>query len=66
LLDIRDRFGGERPLVGDGAMGTLLDERGIGYPYDRANLLAPDAVRAAHAQYLRAGADVLELSLIHI
>lgn len=41
-------------------MGTLLDERGIGYPYDRANLLAPEAVGAVHEQYLRAGASVLE------
>jgi len=41
-------------------MGTLLDERGIGYPYDRANLLAPEAVEAVHEQYLRAGASVLE------
>jgi methionine synthase / methylenetetrahydrofolate reductase(NADPH) len=52
----------DRVLIGDGAMGTLLGERGIGYghPYARANLTHPDVVRAAHADYLRAGADLIE------
>ncbi|MCL6439720.1 MAG: homocysteine S-methyltransferase family protein, partial [Rubrobacteraceae bacterium] len=51
-----------RVLVGDGAMGTLLAERGVGYghPYARANLTHPDLVRRAHEEYVRAGARAIE------
>jgi methionine synthase I (cobalamin-dependent)/5,10-methylenetetrahydrofolate reductase len=51
-----------RVLVGDGAMGTLLADRGVGYghPYARANLTHPETVAEAHAEYLRAGASVIE------
>lgn len=51
-----------RVLVGDGAMGTLLAERGVGYghPYVRANLTHPDVVAGVHEEYLRAGASVIE------
>jgi methionine synthase I (cobalamin-dependent)/5,10-methylenetetrahydrofolate reductase len=53
-----------RVLVGDGAMGTLLHDRGIGYehPYARANLTHPDLVSSVHEEYLRAGAGVIETS----
>ncbi|CAN5664065.1 hypothetical protein BH24ACT21_BH24ACT21_13530 [soil metagenome] len=39
-----------RVLVGDGAMGTLLHDRGIGYehPYARANLTHPELVSSVH------------------
>jgi methionine synthase I (cobalamin-dependent)/5,10-methylenetetrahydrofolate reductase len=49
-------------LVGDGAMGTLLGERGVGFghPYARANLSHPDMVAGIHEEYLRAGASVIE------
>ena len=61
LLDLREKLDG-RLLVGDGAMGTLLAERGVGYghPYDRANLTHPQVVRAVHEEYVRAGARVIE------
>ncbi len=51
-----------RILIGDGAMGTLLGDRGISYshPYARANLTHPDLVTQAHAEYIRAGANVIE------
>jgi len=51
-----------RILIGDGAMGTLLGDRGISYshPYARANLTHPDLVMQAHAEYIRAGANVIE------
>jgi homocysteine S-methyltransferase len=51
-----------RVLVGDGAVGTLLGERGVGFghPYARANLSHPDVVADIHREYLRAGADVIE------
>ena len=52
----------DRILVGDGAMGTLLGERGVGFghPYARANLSHPDMVAGIHEEYLRAGASAIE------
>ena len=51
-----------RVLIGDGAVGTLLGERGVGFghPYARANLSHPEMVTDIHEEYLRAGADVIE------
>jgi homocysteine S-methyltransferase len=48
--------------VFDGAMGTMLYERGvyINRCYDELNLTLPDLVRGIHADYVRAGADILE------
>jgi len=48
--------------VFDGAMGTMLYERGvyINRCYDELNVTQPDLVRGIHADYVRAGADVLE------
>ncbi|HEX5699482.1 MAG TPA: bifunctional homocysteine S-methyltransferase/methylenetetrahydrofolate reductase [Rubrobacter sp.] len=53
---------GTRVLIGDGAVGTLLGERGVGFghPYARANLSHPEMVTDIHVEYLRAGADVIE------
>jgi methionine synthase / methylenetetrahydrofolate reductase(NADPH) len=51
-----------RVLIGDGAVGTLLGERGVGFghPYARANLSHPGMVTSIHEEYLRAGASVIE------
>jgi methionine synthase I (cobalamin-dependent)/5,10-methylenetetrahydrofolate reductase len=51
-----------RVLIGDGAVGTLLGERGVGFghPYARANLSHPGMVTDIHLEYLRAGAGVIE------
>jgi len=52
----------DRPLLGDGAMGTLLYARGV--PYDQCfealNLQRPDVVRGVHDAYISAGAQVIE------
>jgi 5-methyltetrahydrofolate--homocysteine methyltransferase len=51
----------ERVLVLDGAMGTLLQERGMlpgGCP-EEMNRLAPDVVAGIHGEYAVAGADIL-------
>jgi len=66
------RFGqalGERILVLDGAMGTMLQARGLtpedfGGPAregcnEHLNLTRPDVIRQIHAAYLEAGADIL-------
>ena len=52
----------ERPLLADGAMGTMLYARGFDFSecYDELNLSHPDVVLDIHRQYAAAGADVLE------
>ncbi len=52
----------QRPfLIGDGANGTGIAERGfLRQPYDLANLEAPELVRAVHRAYVDAGADFIE------
>src|SRR5687768_15942774 len=52
----------ERVLVCDGAMGTQLYARGvfINRCFESLNLSDPDLVGSVHAEYVRAGADVVE------
>ena len=54
-------LGAGRPVLLDGAMGTLLQDSGLedGAPGELWNLENPQAVRAAHAAYADAGARVL-------
>ncbi len=48
-------------LLGDGANGTCLYERGFSrQPYDLANVEAPELVIAVHREYFEAGADFVE------
>ena len=51
-----------RVVLCDGAMGTMLYARGvfINKCYDELNLSQPEMVRAVHAEYLQAGAEVVE------
>jgi homocysteine S-methyltransferase len=53
---------GQRVLVCDGAMGTMLYGRGIflNRCFDELNLTQPDLVAEVHREYVRAGADVIE------
>ncbi len=52
----------ERPLLCDGAMGTVLYGRGVSLDacFDVLNLNDPRLVHAVHAEYVAAGADCLE------
>jgi methionine synthase / methylenetetrahydrofolate reductase(NADPH) len=52
----------ERVLVCDGAMGTLLYSKGvfINRCFESLNLSDPDLVTSVHAEYVRAGADIIE------
>lgn len=52
----------EAVVVFDGAMGTMLYQKGvfINQCYDELSLRAPDLVRGIHEEYVRAGAEVLE------
>jgi len=61
--DLLDRLlDPEAVVVFDGAMGTMLYARGvfINQCYDELNTRRPDLVRAVHAEYADAGAEVLE------
>ena len=51
----------ERVLVLDGAMGTMLQERGLqaGASPEAMNLEAPEVVEGVHRAYAEAGADIL-------
>lgn len=51
----------DRILVLDGAMGTLLQERGLppGGSPEAMNLDAPDVVAGIHREYADAGADII-------
>ncbi len=52
----------ERVVVFDGAMGSLLAERGVSYshPFEELNISSPHLVCQVHADYIKAGADVIE------
>lgn len=54
-------LGADRPVLLDGAMGTLLQEQGLadGAPAELWNLEHPEAIRDVHAAYAEAGARVL-------
>ena len=49
-------------LVADGAMGTMLYEKGvfINRCYDELNLSAPQMVKEVHEAYVKAGAQIIE------
>lgn len=52
----------ERVLLFDGAMGTLLNARGLPLSRckDELNLVNPDMVSGIHREYVEAGAEVIE------
>jgi len=49
-------------VLGDGALGSYLYERGVelGANLDLLNLKAPDLVFSAHEEYVRAGSQLIE------
>ncbi|MEO1444234.1 MAG: homocysteine S-methyltransferase family protein, partial [Chloroflexota bacterium] len=51
------------PILGDGAMGTLLHGRGnlaIDECFEALNISNPDLVAQVHREYVQAGADMIE------
>jgi len=50
------------PIVTDGAMGTLLHERGIDIDecFDELNILQPAIVAEIHQEYIQAGAQLIK------
>jgi hypothetical protein len=52
----------QRPVLCDGAIGTLLYARGIPYErcFDELNLSQPEMISAIHREYITAGAEIIE------
>ncbi|MEO8970879.1 MAG: bifunctional homocysteine S-methyltransferase/methylenetetrahydrofolate reductase [Ktedonobacteraceae bacterium] len=52
----------QRPLLCDGAMGSLLYARGITYEqcFDALNLTQPALIQDIHSEYISAGAQIIE------
>lgn len=52
----------QKVVVFDGAMGSLLHERGANphRPFEELNLTSPHLVCQIHAEYIQAGADAIE------
>ena len=53
---------GNKILIMDGAMGTMLQDAGLkpGQHPESLNLFSPEAVKCVHLRYLAAGADIIE------
>jgi methionine synthase / methylenetetrahydrofolate reductase(NADPH) len=51
-----------RPVLADGAMGTVLYARGvfINRCYDELNISDPNLILSIHEEYLQAGAEIIE------
>ena len=61
LNRLQQLFGSD-PVLCDGAMGTVLYDRGvfINRCYDEINLSQPELVASIHEEYLQAGAQLIE------
>ncbi|WP_410511608.1 bifunctional homocysteine S-methyltransferase/methylenetetrahydrofolate reductase [Paenibacillus sp. BR2-3] len=59
--DLRSAWG-KNVLVGDGAMGTYLYQKGfpVGISYEELNLTSPEVIEDVHRSYIEAGAVLLE------
>src|SRR3954469_7842215 len=51
-----------RPLLCDGAMGTMLYSLGVSYErcFDELNLSAPELVQRVHRENIAGGAEIVE------
>ncbi|RPI21693.1 MAG: bifunctional homocysteine S-methyltransferase/methylenetetrahydrofolate reductase, partial [Chloroflexota bacterium] len=54
--------GSKTPLLGDGAMGTMLNGRGISFDqcFDALNLNHPATVADIHRAYIKAGSQIIQ------
>ncbi len=62
MSELRRMIEGGGVYIVDGAMGTLLYERGffVNVCYDELSLTQPELVKGIHREYVEAGADILE------
>ncbi len=61
MSDFRLALRSRRPMLIDGALGTMLQSRGLGAGEapEHFALARPEVVQGIHADYIRAGADVI-------
>lgn len=62
-LSFAERLKQSKPILADGAMGTLLHSEGnqtINTCFDALNLTQPELIQQIHARYIAAGADLIE------
>src|SRR6059036_4204445 len=61
-ITLRDLLNDGKVHVLDGAMGTMLYAKGffLNVCYDELNVKQPRLVQEVHAEYVRAGAEILE------
>src|SRR5512138_1644550 len=59
---LRDLLTSDRPILSDGAMGTLLNQRGIRFDgcFDALNLSNPGLVAEIHHEYIDAGSQIIQ------
>src|SRR5436190_13734600 len=62
---IQERLAAGRPVILDGAIGTEILRRDVTWA-DHQNLARPDVIRALHADYVRAGANVLSTNTFQL
>jgi len=62
MRNFREILDSDGVFVFDGAVGTRFYDKGIyiNRSYDELNLVQPDIVREVHAEYVEAGADIIE------
>jgi methionine synthase / methylenetetrahydrofolate reductase (NADH) len=62
MSQFREFIQEDRVRVFDGAMGTMLYNKGIyiNRCYDELNLSSPDLVREVHREYVKAGSEIIE------
>jgi methionine synthase / methylenetetrahydrofolate reductase(NADPH) len=51
-----------KPVLGDGAMGTVLNSSGVGFNrcFDELNLTDPELVVGIHRAYIEAGSEIIQ------
>ena len=56
-----ERISSDKPILADGAMGTLLHERGVSFNkcFDELNITRPSLVADIHKEYIHAGAEII-------
>jgi len=62
MPDFRSLIADGRAHVVDGAMGSMLYQKGvfINVCYDELNLRSPDVIKEVHTAYVKAGAELIE------
>jgi homocysteine S-methyltransferase len=53
---------GERPILSDGAMGTMLNQRNVSFDecFDNLNIEKPALVAEVHREYIEAGSQIIQ------